>query len=45
MQQCNNAYVYSLLANVNYANVIWAVVIVGVLHLVTLPFSVSPPVE
>ncbi len=39
-----NAYFYSLWANTNYSNVIWAVVIVVVLHVVTLPFSVSPPV-
>ncbi len=39
-----NAYFYSLWANTNYSNVIWAVVIVVVLHVVTLPYSVSPPV-
>ncbi len=39
-----DAYFYSLWANTNYSNVIWAVVIVVVLHVVTLPFSVSPPV-
>ncbi len=38
-----NAYFYSLWANTNYSNVIWAVVIVVVLHVVTLPYSVSPP--
>ncbi len=41
-----DAYVYSLWANINHSNINWAVVIV-VLHVVTLtlPFSVSPPVE